>query len=137
MYWLIYCMDGDDECFRIPENLDVFIPGNREMKKSGNPGLPFPGSRDSRTFSFLYSRKLLNLLTYLLTYLLVYDWRTGRRYRRVVRVARLWTTTSRAPSNMSARTRSTAACHPRPSADSRSVPTTLPSSNALSHLIYI
>jgi len=35
---LIYFMVGVNSYSRLPGNLDVFIPGNTEMKKSGNPG---------------------------------------------------------------------------------------------------
>jgi len=37
---LIYFMVGGNGYSRLPKNLDVFIPGNTGMKKSGNPGRP-------------------------------------------------------------------------------------------------
>jgi len=41
---LIYFMVGGNGCSRLPGNLDVFIPGNTGMKKSGNPRHPGNGS---------------------------------------------------------------------------------------------
>jgi len=37
---LIYFMVGGNGYSRLPKNLNVFIPGNTGMKKSGNPGRP-------------------------------------------------------------------------------------------------
>jgi len=54
---LIYFMVGGNGYSRSPGNLDVFIPGNTEMEKSGNPGCPGNGSprMNSLTVSVMYA----------------------------------------------------------------------------------
>jgi len=46
-------MVGGNGYYRLPENLDIFIPGNTRMKKSGNPGRPGNGSPGMNSLDFV------------------------------------------------------------------------------------